>query len=153
MVGLGRGEIGGDLRGRRRFMRGVGRNREGDGLFSSAGGFRCGDDFGVEADGGFLRGGGIVGPPLPTLLHELADGVEDESETFIVLGEFLLEGFEFSAEVFVGGEELAKADEGADDFDADADGGGAAEDGGEHGDALLGEGVGAVLGMFAVRQS
>ena len=83
----------------------------------------------------------------------MAPGVEDEGEAVVVVGEFAFEGFEFVAQVFVGGEELAEAHEGADDFDADAHGGGAAQDCREHGDALFGEGVGAVLGMFGVRQS
>src|ERR1035437_7883007 len=77
------------------------------------------------------------------VLHELADGVEDEGEAFVVLREFLFQGFQFPAEVFVRCEQLTETDEGPDDFDADANRRGAAEDGREHGDALFSEGIGA----------
>src|ERR1051325_787554 len=82
---------------------------------------------------GFGGGFGVV--------HELAEGVEDDGEFLVVVEEFAFEGVEFGAEVGVGGEKLAEADEGAHDLDGDGDGGGAAEDGREHGDALFGEGV------------
>jgi hypothetical protein len=82
----------------------------------------------METNGRF---GGIVG-----IGHEIADGVENERKALVMVGELLFKGFEFSAEVFMGGEELAQVDKGADDFDANAHGGGAAKDCREHGHAI-----------------
>src|SRR3990170_828931 len=72
-------------------------------------------------------------------LHELADGVEDHLELCVVL---LLKRFELAFQVGVGDGQCPHADEGAHDLDVDLDGARAPEDAGEHGYALLREGVG-----------
>ena len=71
--------------------------------------------------------------------HELADRVADDFELGVVS---LLQRFELAGEVGVRGEEPAQADEGAHDLDVDTNGARTPQDAGEHGDALLGEGVG-----------
>lgn len=71
--------------------------------------------------------------------HELADSVEHDFELGVVL---LFESGEFPGEVVVGREHLAEFYECSHDGDVNLYGAGAAEDAGEHGDALFGEGVG-----------
>ena len=85
---------------------------------------------GVEAE---FFGGVVVGD------DELFDGVEDDLEVLVV---FLFELFDFLGEELVGLHQGPELDEGAHDGDVDLDGALGTEDRGEHGDALLGEGVG-----------
>ena len=73
---------------------------------------------------------------------ELFDGVEDELELPVVIGVFFFEGFDFLGEEGIGVHQPPELDEGAHDGDVDLHGAGRAKDAGEHGDALLGEGVG-----------
>lgn len=61
------------------------------------------------------------------------DGLEDGFEACVV---FLFQCGEFARQ------HLPQADEGTHDFDVDLNGAFAAQDAGEHGDALFGEGVG-----------
>ena len=69
---------------------------------------------------------------------EAFDGIEDDAELLVV---FIFEGVNSASQVAVGVHEPAQLDEGAHDGDVDLDGTGRAEDAGEHGDALFGEGV------------
>lgn len=80
---------------------------------------------------------------------ELADGVEDELELLVVLGVFGFERLDFLGEQGVGIHESAELNEGAHDGDVHLHGAGRAEDAGEHGDTLLGEGVGEVFAVLA----
>src|SRR5688572_211813 len=73
--------------------------------------------------------------------HQLPDGVEHDAELGVV---FLLQLVEASCELGAGLHEPAQADEGAHDLDVHLDRPWAVQDAGEHGDALLGEGVGTV---------
>jgi hypothetical protein len=79
--------------------------------------------------------------------HQLADGFEDNLEFLVVLAELVFELFQLAGKVFVGGQQLAQADEGAHDGDVDLDGAAAAQDAGEHGDAQLGKGERPVFRM------
>ena len=76
---------------------------------------------------------------------ELLDGVEDDLEVLVV---FLFELFDFLGEKLVGLHQGAELDEGAHYGDVDLDGALGTEDGGEHGDALFGEGVGEVFDIL-----
>jgi hypothetical protein len=69
---------------------------------------------------------------------EAFDGIEDDAELLVV---FIFEGVNSASQIAVGVHEPAQLDEGAHDGDVDLDGTGRAEDAGEHGDTLLGEGV------------
>ena len=73
---------------------------------------------------------------------QLFDGLEDDLEVLVVFGVFRFEGFDFFREEGVGVHQAAELDEGAHDGDIYLHGAGRAQDAGEHGDALLGEGVG-----------
>src|SRR5262249_3878928 len=79
---------------------------------------------------------------LPALslgwIHKPADSCKDHAELRIVL---LLESHQFLRQLFVAQQHLAELDERTHDRDADLDGAMAAKHGGEHRDALLGEGV------------
>ena len=88
----------------------------------------------METDGRFLRFFGVF--------HELANRIEDREDLVVVILEFVFELVDFGGELVVGGEELAKLDEGADDEEAGFDGLGAVKDGGGHDGAVLGEGIG-----------
>ena len=68
--------------------------------------------------------------------HELVDSVEHNLELGVVL---LFESGEFPGEVVVGREHLAEFYECSHDGDVDLYGAWAAEDAGEHGDALFGK--------------
>lgn len=82
--------------------------------------------------------------------HELADGLEDRAKLLVI---FAFEFIQAAGQVAVGGEDFAQLDRtglgGAHDGDVDLNGAGAAENAGEYGDALLGEGVGAVTATAA----
>ena len=93
-------------------------------------------DDGVKAD--FASRSGFAGFVFG---DEAFDGVEDGPELLVI---FLFEGINSASQVAVGVYETAQLDEGAHDGDVDLDGTGRAEDTGEHGDALLGEGVGEI---------
>ena len=80
--------------------------------------------------------GGIVGG------DELSDRVEDDLELLVVFGVFAFQRFDLLGEQAVGIHQAAELDEGAHDGDVHLHGAGGAEDAGEHGHALLGEGVG-----------
>ena len=80
---------------------------------------------------------------------ELFDGVEDDEEMWVVFGVFLFEGFDFFGEQGVGVHEAAELDEGAHDGDVHFHGAWRAQDAGEHGDTLFGEGVGEVFAVLA----
>ena len=79
---------------------------------------------------------------------ELFDGVEDGGEILIVLGVFALQVLDFLGKELVGIHQAAELDEGAHNGDVHIHGAGRAQDGGKHGDALLGECVGAVFKVF-----
>lgn len=79
---------------------------------------------------------------------ELFDGFEDELELLVVVGVFFLEGFDFLGQECVGVHQAAELDEGAHDGDVHLHGAGGAEYAGEHGDALLGEGVGKIFAVL-----
>ena len=78
-------------------------------------------------------------------MHEFSDRREDGGDGFIVLGEFFVDpGFELCkspGEFLVRAEQFPHPHESTHDLDVDGDGAVAAEDRGEHGHALLGEGV------------
>jgi hypothetical protein len=90
---------------------------------------------GVKAD--VASGSGFTGFIFG---DEAFDGIEDDTELLVV---FLFEGVNPAGQVAIGVHEPAQLDEGAHNGDVDLDGAGRAEDTGEHGNALLGEGVGA----------
>ena len=73
---------------------------------------------------------------------ELADRFEEIADGFVVAFEAALEFGEFAGKLAVTGEQLAELNEGTNDRDAHGDGARAAEDAGEHGDALFGEDAG-----------
>src|SRR5687767_2091389 len=77
-----------------------------------------------------LRGSGRV--------HQFADRIEDDGELLVVL---LFQLFELAGQIGMTGEELSQTHEGPHDGDIHFDGPLAAENAGEHRDALLGEGV------------
>jgi len=68
--------------------------------------------------------------------------IEQDGDLLVMFGDF-------SGERGVFGHDLANSHEGAHDFDVYFDSPFAAEDGGEHGDSLLGEGEGGILGVAA----
>ena len=88
----------------------------------------------VEADAAFGLGlaGGVIA-------DELLNGIEDDGELLVV---FILDGLDFFGEVAIRVHEAAQLDEGAHDGDVHFHGPSGAKDAGEHGEALLGEGVG-----------
>ena len=77
------------------------------------------------------------------------DGVEYDLEVLVV---FLFEFFDFLGQEIVGLHQGAELDEGAHDGDVDLDRARGAEDGGKHGDALFGEGVGEVFDVMSTLQ-
>ena len=74
-------------------------------------------------------------------LHQCSDRVEDNLELLIVL---ILQRGELAREVSIRCEHLPELHEGPHDGDVDLHRARAAQDAGKHGDALLGEGVGAI---------
>jgi hypothetical protein len=95
----------------------------------------------LETDSAFgLRlAGGVFG-------DELLDGIEDDGELLVV---FALDGLDLFGEIAIGIHEPAELDEGAHDGDVHLDGPLGTKDAGEHGDALLGEGVGEEFPVLA----
>ena len=68
--------------------------------------------------------------------NEFFDGSEDFREVLVVL---LLEGFDFTSEIAIRIHQTAELHESAHDCDVDFDSAGAAEDAGEHRNALFGK--------------
>ena len=73
--------------------------------------------------------------------HEAADGVKYHSKTGIV---FLFKGIELFRHLVIGGDHLTQLYEGPHDEDIDLNGAFTAQNTGQHGDPLFGEGIGAV---------
>ena len=71
----------------------------------------------------------------------MGDGLEDAAELFVVQPEPALDGVNFASELFVPGRDPRQLDESTHYGDVDPDGAVAAQDAGEHGHALLGEGI------------
>lgn len=103
--------------------------------FGSAGWLFAGEGGGDGVEAEFLRRWCRGG-------DELFDGLEDELELLIVVGVFFFEGFDFLGEESVGVHQAPELDEGAHDGDVHLHGAGGMQHAGEHGDTLLGEGVG-----------
>jgi len=81
---------------------------------------------------------------------ELFDGLGDDLKMLVVFGVLAFQGFDLLGEQAVGIHQAAELDEGAHDGDVHLHGAGRAEDAGEHGDALLGEGVGEIFSIIRV---
>src|SRR5947208_11737811 len=78
--------------------------------------------------------------------HQLANGVEDDLELGVI---FVFQRRELPGEFCVREEHLAQTDKCAHDGDVDLHGTRTPQDAGEHGDALLSEGVGSVTAATA----
>src|ERR1700733_1126061 len=82
-------------------------------------------------------------------VYQLTDRRKDSADGAILLGEFFiqsrLELREAPGQLFVGDQQLAQLDERAHDLDVDSDCAITVEYGRQHGNALLGEGVGQIF--------
>jgi hypothetical protein len=79
----------------------------------------------------------------------LLNRLDDQSNFNIMLVDFLPEFLEQISEVFVGSEDFSQFDERAHDQNVDFDGALTFQDGGEHGNPLLGKSMGKIFGMLA----